>query len=78
MPKTALVTTNWPSGPDDILIQRENEMKANHWKAFIDQGLRVFQFHQEFSEAWGVINYLLNHMGDRDVPFAMAMADESK
>lgn len=78
MPKTALVTTNWTSGPDesDVLIQRENEMKANHWKAFIDEGLRVFQFRQKSSEAWGIINHLLDHMSDLDIPFAMS--DESK
>lgn len=78
MPKTALVTTNWSSDPDGILVQREHEMKETHWKAFIDEGLRVFRFHQTPSEAWDIINYLLDHTNNSDVPFPMAMADESK
>lgn len=78
MPKTALVTTNWSSDPDGILVQREHEMKETHWKAFIDEGLRVFRFHQTPSEAWNIINYLLDHTNNSDVPFPMAIADESK
>lgn len=79
MPKTALVTTNWSSDTDGVLIRREHEMKETCWKAFIDGGLRVFRFHdQTSSEAWDIIYYLLDHMSDLDVPFAMALDDESK
>ena len=77
MPKTALVTTNWSSDSDGVLAQREHEMKETYWKAFIDGGLCVFRFHQTSSEAWDIINYLLDHMSDLDVPFAMALDDES-
>jgi len=78
MQKTALVTTNWSSDANSILVQREQEMKKTHWKAFIDEGLRIFHFHQTSSDAWDIINYLLDHMSDLDVPFAMTMVDESK
>lgn len=68
---------NWSSDPDRILVQREDEMKETHWKAFIDGGLCIFRFHWASSEAWDIINYLLNHMSNLDVPFAMALDDES-
>ncbi|KIM39590.1 hypothetical protein M413DRAFT_193656 [Hebeloma cylindrosporum] len=75
MPKTALITTNWVD-IDGALVQREREMKETCWKAFIDEGLRVFQFHQTFSDAWVIINYLLDHLDEVDVPFPVAQVDE--
>jgi len=78
MPKTALVTTNWSSDTEAILVKREQEMKEIHWKAFIDEGLCIFHFHQTSSDAWDIINHLLDHMSNVDVPVAMTIADESK
>jgi len=59
MPKTVLVTTNWPSNPDAILEQREKEMRGEHWKTLIGNGLQVHRFQQTRSSAWDIINLLL-------------------
>ena len=59
MPKTVLVTTNWPSDHDDVLVRRENEMKGEHWKSLIEKGLEVRQFQRNEPSAWDIINFLL-------------------
>jgi hypothetical protein len=78
MPKTALITTNWPLGPDNVLDRREEEMRAEHWKNLIDKGLRVCRFQLDYSSAWDVINSLLNHTNDVDLPILSFVAEESK
>jgi len=62
MRKTVLVTTNWPSDSDALLERREEEMKGEHWKGLIGNGLQVRRFHRDKSSAWNIINHLLRGM----------------
>ena len=59
MLKTVLVTTNWPSDRDAVLEHREKEMKGEHWKTLIENGLDVRRFQRTRSSAWDVIHPLL-------------------
>jgi hypothetical protein len=67
MGKTALVTTNWSSDPYDVLDRREEEMKGEHWKPLIENGLRVFRFQRNMASAWVIINSLLNRTNNLDL-----------
>ena len=58
-PKTVLVTTNWPSHRDEVLEQRQKEMKDKHWKRLVEKGLDIRRFQQNRSSAWEIINLLL-------------------
>jgi len=62
MRKTVIVTTNWPSNPDEYLYQREKEMKEKHWQTLIENGLQVWRFLGDYTSAWDVINSLLHHV----------------
>jgi len=62
MRKTVIVTTNWPWYPDEDLDQREEEMKDDHWKTLIGNGLQVWRFLGHYNSAWAVINSLLHHV----------------
>ena len=59
MPKTVLVTTNWPSDRNVVFERREEEMKSEHWKTLIEKGLDVRRFQQNRDSAWDIINHLL-------------------
>ncbi|KIM39593.1 hypothetical protein M413DRAFT_193716 [Hebeloma cylindrosporum] len=60
--KTLIVTTNWPSCSDAFLEKREQEMKEEHWKTLIDNGLQVWRFQGNYSSAWRVINSLIHRI----------------
>jgi len=78
LPKTVLVTTNWPSDPDDVLDRREEEMKSDHWKTLTDKGLQVCRFQRDYSSAWGIINSLLGHTNDLDPQIVVVVAEMEK
>ena len=59
MPRTVLVTTNWPLDRNAVLEEREAEMKGEHWKMLIEKGLEVCRFQRNQSSAWSIINLLL-------------------
>ncbi|KIM39591.1 hypothetical protein M413DRAFT_74822, partial [Hebeloma cylindrosporum] len=63
MPKTVLVTTNWPLGCSDVLEQREAEMKGEHWRTLMEKGLEVRRFHRTRDSAWDIIDHVL-----QDIP----------
>lgn len=68
MPKTVLVTTNWPSHRDVVLERREKELKGEYWNTLIDQGLNVRQFQRNPSSAWAIIDPLLNDIKHLKLP----------
>ena len=59
MPKTVLVTTNWPSDRNVVLERREEEMKDEHWKSLIEKGLDVRRFQRNRDSAWDILGHLL-------------------
>ena len=71
MKKTVLVTTNWGSRTDDELyIEREKELQANHWRSIIQEGAEVRRFLQTRESAWEIINVLLRS-ADLKVPLLL-------
>jgi hypothetical protein len=66
MPKTVLVTTNWPSDPNAVnavLERREEEMRGEHWKTLIEKGLDVRRFQRNRESALDIVGRLL-----QDIP----------
>ncbi|CAA7262285.1 unnamed protein product [Cyclocybe aegerita] len=58
--RTIMVTTNWDSITNNVLSEREEEMKARHWNGIIEKGACVRRFLLGSSEsAWDIINVLL-------------------
>jgi hypothetical protein len=62
MPKTVLVTTNWPSDRNAVLEGREEQMKGEHWNTLVEKGLHVRRFQRDRDSAWNIITHLLQGM----------------
>ena len=58
-----------------VLERREEEMKGEHWKTLIDNGLQVRRFHRDKSSAWNIINHLLRGMQSISIVMQLTDAD---
>ena len=60
-----LVATHWPSGPNDVLDEREKEMRVTSEISTLNIGLQIRRIRQDSFSAWGIVSgTLVNDIKD--------------
>lgn len=84
-----LVTTHWDGVTNDycaVLKEREDELRQDYWKRFLDKGAEAKRFDNTPSSAWNIINSLSlddtilqiqEEMGKKKLPLSLTKAGQS-
>ncbi|KAH7925390.1 kinase-like protein [Leucogyrophana mollusca] len=72
-----LTTTMWDEVPIELGNRREDQLRTQFWKPFMDHGSRVTRFSSTFQSAWEIIDKF--HTADRQpIQLQKEMVDEGK